>query len=110
MAQLKAKTTSSTNVPAKLFRNGGSQAVRLPAAFRFDGDTVYASRDEVTGNVTLSQKLRGKSWDEIFAQFDAADIPDDFLVDRPLNAPITPRNVFADEIEEERNESGDSAT
>lgn len=26
---------------AKLFRNGRSQAVRLPAAYRFAGDTVY---------------------------------------------------------------------
>ena len=27
---------------AKLFKNGSSQAVRLPRRFRFDGDEVYA--------------------------------------------------------------------
>lgn len=29
---------------AKLFRHGGSQAVRLPKAFRFEGDEVEVSR------------------------------------------------------------------
>ena len=40
---------------AKLFANGRSQAVRLPAAFRFEGDTVYIRRDE-NGGVVLSAK------------------------------------------------------
>lgn len=44
---------------AKLFNNGRSQAVRLPAAFRFDGDSVYISRNE-NGDVVLSQ--RPKDW------------------------------------------------
>lgn len=106
MAQRKTEP-SMTNRRAKLFRNGGSQAVRLPADFRFDGDTVYISRDQANGDVILSQKPQAKSWDEIFAQFDAADVPDDFLEHRPLNVPITPRNVFADEIEEELRKNGD---
>jgi len=29
---------------AKLFKNGSSQAVRLPKEFRFDGDEVYVKR------------------------------------------------------------------
>ncbi|WP_373768133.1 antitoxin [Glaesserella sp.] len=41
---------------AKLFNNGRSQAVRLPAAFRFDTDEVYIYRDENTGNVILSKR------------------------------------------------------
>ena len=41
---------------AKLFKNGRSQAVRLPAEFRFDGDEVFISRDESTGDVILSPK------------------------------------------------------
>lgn len=41
---------------AKLFINGRSQAVRLPAAFRFEGDEVYIRRDEVTGDVILSRR------------------------------------------------------
>ena len=41
---------------AKLFKNGRSQAVRLPADFRFDGDEVEIRRDEGTGDVILSAK------------------------------------------------------
>ncbi|MCO5162350.1 MAG: AbrB/MazE/SpoVT family DNA-binding domain-containing protein [Mesorhizobium sp.] len=40
---------------AKLFRNGRSQAVRLPAEFRFEGDEVEIRRDELTGEVILSK-------------------------------------------------------
>ena len=39
---------------AKLFRNGRSQAVRLPAEFRFEGDEVQIRRDPETGDVILS--------------------------------------------------------
>jgi antitoxin VapB len=31
-------------VEAKLFRNGGSQAVRIPKDFRFDGDQVIIEK------------------------------------------------------------------
>jgi virulence-associated protein VagC len=51
---------------AKLFRNGASQAVRLPAEFRFDGKEVYATRDEATGDVVLSQRPGAHSWSEFF--------------------------------------------
>ena len=42
---------------AKLFMIGGSQAVRLPAEFRFEGDEVEIRRDSVTGEVVLSDQL-----------------------------------------------------
>lgn len=38
---------------AKLFRNGRSQAVRLPASFRFEGTEVDIERDEADGSVRL---------------------------------------------------------
>src|SRR5204863_1671849 len=40
---------------AKLFNNGGSQAVRLPAEFRFDSEEVDVRRDNVTGDIVLSK-------------------------------------------------------
>lgn len=43
---------------AKLFMNGRSQAVRLPADFRFEGDTVLIRRDPATGDVILSSPAR----------------------------------------------------
>ena len=51
---------------AKLFKNGSSQAVRLPAEFRFEGDEVYATRDETTGDVVLC-KNPGKKISEDFS-------------------------------------------
>ena len=50
---------------AKLFRNGRSQAVRLPVSFRFEGEEVFIRRDDATGDVILSRKPSG--WDEFFA-------------------------------------------
>ena len=43
---------------AKLFKNGRSQAVRLPAEFRFEGDEVSIRRDPDTGDVILSPRNR----------------------------------------------------
>ena len=59
---------------AKLFRNGASQAVRLPAEFRFDGKEVYATRDEATGDVVLSQRPGARSWSEFFAGTDSSPL------------------------------------
>ena len=38
---------------AKLFRNGRSQAVRLPASCRFEANEVEVERDPQTGVVSL---------------------------------------------------------
>jgi antitoxin VapB len=43
---------------AKLFKNGRSQAVRLPAEFRFEGAEVSIRRDPTTGDVILSEKRK----------------------------------------------------
>lgn len=62
---------------AKLFTNGRSQAVRLPAAYRFEGTEVYIRRDPETGDVILSRKPA--DWDDFFAALEGADVPADFL-------------------------------
>lgn len=62
---------------AKLFTNGRSQAVRLPAAFRFDAKEVYVRRDPATGDVILSK--RPENWNGFLAALDAASVPEDFL-------------------------------
>lgn len=59
---------------------GRSQAVRIPAEFRFTTSEVYVRRDEQTGDVILSQVP--KSWEEIFAQIDAAGFPPEFMANR----------------------------
>jgi antitoxin VapB len=49
---------SSGGKTARLFRNGASQAVRLPAEYRFEGEEVHIWRDERTGTVVLSPRRR----------------------------------------------------
>lgn len=77
---------------AKLFVNGGSQAVRLPAEFRFEAaEEVFIRRDTVTGEVILSSKPRSSAWVDFFALRDLAGVPGDFMDERPLNEPLEPR-------------------
>lgn len=83
---------------AKLFRNGRSQAVRLPAVCRFEGSEVEVQHDPTTGVVTLTPvrssplewlRLRGQlldadpqaveSFDAVFADLGSTELP----VERP---------------------------
>jgi len=70
---------------AKIFTTGRSQAVRLPAAFRFDSKEVFIERDMRTGNVILSRKPA--NWNDVFAALDRAGVPSDFLSDRDRSFP-----------------------
>jgi antitoxin VapB len=80
----------------KLFKNGASQAVRLPAEFRFEGSEVYATRDEETGDVVLSSRPGVGAWAELFALLGTIDVPGDFMAERPMNRPPRERDPFAD--------------
>jgi antitoxin VapB len=68
---------------AKLFTNGRSQAVRLPAAFRFDAKEVFIRQDPKTGDVVLSRKPA--TWDGFFAVLEGAEVPADFLATTERN-------------------------
>jgi antitoxin VapB len=82
---------------AKLFKNGASQAVRLPAEFRFEGDEVYVTRDDATGDVVLSNRPGVNTWSEFFELLRSIDVPADFLTERPLNVVMRESGVFDDE-------------
>ena len=62
---------------AKVFMNGRSQAVRIPASFRFSSNEVYIRRDARNGDVILSQSPASLA--EIFAALDKEGVPEDFL-------------------------------
>ena len=62
---------------AKIFMNGRSQAIRLPAAFRFEEKEVFIRRDSSTGDLILSR--RPENWDSFFLALESADVPADFL-------------------------------
>jgi virulence-associated protein VagC len=109
-----AAAGSSAPRTAKLFKNGRSQAVRLPKEFRFEGKEVAVRRDPVTGDVLLSSRtMPGKqavrratanastrtekldagtapasklTLPELYAIFDQADFPEDFF-ERKVHMP-----------------------
>jgi len=58
---------------AKLFRNGRSQAVRLPREFRFEGDRVFIKK-EGKAVVLLPAKPSWEAWFENLSKFS-----DDFM-------------------------------
>ncbi len=76
---------------AKLFRNGRSQAVRLPVEYRFEGSEVYIRRDPATGDVILSR--RPESWQDFFELMKTIDVPEDFLAGRK-DTPPQKRDLF----------------
>ena len=61
---------------AKIFMSGSSQAVSLPAEFRFSGDEVFIERE---GDAVI---IRPKSsgWDDFFAR--PSQVPEDFMAER----------------------------
>ncbi|MFZ3136651.1 MAG: type II toxin-antitoxin system VapB family antitoxin [Thermodesulfovibrionales bacterium] len=61
---------------AKLFKNGQSQAVRLPRDFRFDDDYVFIKKD---GKVVMLIPAKGL-WQSLFNSLDK--FSDDFLTER----------------------------
>ncbi len=87
--------------PVRIRTEDGHQVIELPTDVRFEGETVYLSREATTGTLTIKSNTvpprPRRSWAEIFAAFDAAGVPDDFLADRPLNRPQTHRNPFLED-------------
>ena len=63
-------------VVAKIFKNGNSQAVRLPKKFRFDTDEVLIER--VVNGILIRPKL--KDWNPLLNAIEA--LPDDFEFER----------------------------
>ena len=70
---------------AKLFRNGRSQAVRLPADLRFEGSEVFVRQDPATGDVILSR--RPESWEDFFQLAQQAGVPADYMAERGDDRP-----------------------
>ena len=66
---------------AKIFTTGGSQAVRLPKAFRFETGEVFIRRNAQTCEVVLSEKPTS-SWLSFYEIVAQTDVPDEFMADR----------------------------
>ncbi len=74
---------------AKLFKNGQSQAVRLPKEFRFKGEEVYIKK---SGNVTILIPLE-KPWESLFDSLNK--FSDDFMVTREQPEQQTREDIFS---------------
>lgn len=72
---------------ARVFMNGRSQAVRIPAKFRFKTSEVYIRHNEATGEITLSEKPPRMTLEEIYAAFDAANAIEEWVLERDLTPP-----------------------
>ena len=70
---------------AKIFSNGGSQAVRLPKNCRFDQDEVLVSR---IGNVVILMP-KNDPWAPMMKSLDM--FTDDFLADGIEDLPVQER-------------------
>jgi len=84
---------------AKLFKNGRSQAVRLPKEFRFEGNEVVIRRDEATGDVVIAPvpvEPPSVSFDEWFALYDA--LPDNVTEEEFAKLPPRPKNLTWDQL------------
>lgn len=64
---------------AKIFKNGRSQAIRLPKEFRFSGNAVRIQKD---GRKVILEPLENSEWPEGFWELFAAD--PDFEIPEPL--------------------------
>ncbi len=84
--------------PAKLFKNGKSQAVRLPVECRFKGDEVFVLKNAQTGDVLLSTKPSVNVWADYFSFTKTLTDVQSFMETRELNQPPLSAGVFDDVI------------
>lgn len=71
---------------ARVFMNGRSQAVRIPAEYRFSSDEVYIRRNALSGEIILSERPVKQPLAEIFAMLDAVGGADELLRERDRTA------------------------
>ena len=70
---------------AKVFKNGRTQAVRIPKEFRLDTDEVFIERKGDSLILTPKTARRWRTWAEYFA--DRVPLSDDFpdeIADTPI--------------------------
>ena len=73
---------------AKVFTNGGSQAIRLPRDYRFHGDEVLANK---IGNIVILMP-KDDPWQGMLQSLDL--FTDDFLADGIDDLPVQERSAL----------------
>ena len=77
---------------AKVFKNGRSQAIRIPKEYRFNTDEVYI---EKVGDALIIKPKKTQKWDKFFNDLSKLDssVTEDFLKDRE-QLPPQERELF----------------
>ena len=78
---------------AKIFQNGGSQAIRIPAELRFEGDEVFVRKDPVSGDLIVSGEQPG-SLAKLRALHEMYGLPDKEWLQRSGNEVAPVKNPF----------------
>ncbi len=76
---------------AKIFKNGRSQAVRLPKEFRFEGEEVKIRR---RGKEVILEPVKRRSWPRGYWT-SWGSVPDDFQAPAPLPSGRRPIDLDA---------------
>jgi len=63
---------------AKVFKNGRSQAIRIPKELRVAAKEVYIEKD---GDTLIIRPIHDDKWDSFFNELDKVDTSD-FMIDR----------------------------
>lgn len=91
---MKAAFQKTAPKVARLFQNGGSQAVRLPKEFRFDADSVEIIREGE--RLIITPIKTHKSWHEYFSAPSLIDDNGDFMEGIKDLPPLSDESVFDD--------------
>ena len=74
---------------AKVFKNGRSQAIRIPKEYRVDSEEVYI---EKVGDTLIIKPKKANRWDAFFDKLKDVDTKD-FMKDRN-QPPLQERELF----------------
>ncbi len=74
---------------AKVFRNGQSQAIRLPKEFRVVGTEVFIKKQ---GNMIVLIPIEGNPWENLFASLN--QFSDDFMTKRDQPSQEKREDIF----------------
>ncbi|EIO1438418.1 AbrB/MazE/SpoVT family DNA-binding domain-containing protein [Salmonella enterica] len=79
---------------ARLFRNGRSQAVRLPVQFEFDADQVYIRQTDNGDLIISKRKYIQDNWNHLLEMLKNTPVPDNFMDKQERDQRISDRDPF----------------
>jgi virulence-associated protein VagC len=79
----------------------GHQIIVLPADIHLDTDRVSIHQDDHSGNITLRPSTRAGTLKDLLDRLDGMEVAeedlDTYMVERPMNTPVSFRNPLKEE-------------